>query len=174
MVFRLARRAERVVGVELSPRHVAWAERRPERTSFGNVTFEVGDAAHLDHHGEGAFDVAVVVLALHEMPPDARAPVLRSLGRVARRVLVVDFTAPMPWNLAGLRNRLLEVGAGPEHFGGYLDFARSGGIDPLVEAAGLARASQVAVDQGTLTVTWAHRPDSPSAGGVEALGEVGA
>ena len=45
-----------------------------------------------------------MVLVLHEMPAEARTPVLREVTRVAKRLLCLDYRVPMPWNLAGALN----------------------------------------------------------------------
>lgn len=157
LLFLLAPRVREGLGVELSPAHVRWAERERARRGLDQLRFEVGDAGRLDLP-DGAFDVATIVLAVHEMPPEARAPVLAELGRVARRVLIVDWATPMPRNFAGMRNRSLELGAGPEHFRHYLDFQRRGGLDPLLVEAGLGIEAQHAVDQRTIRVVSAKLP----------------
>lgn len=145
----LAAQGCEVVGVDLSPKQIAQA-RRTRASGAERLRFETGDVAHLTGHDSGGYDVAVVTLALHEMPPKARPHVLRELARVAREVHVVDFMVPMPWNAAGLRNRTLEVLAGPEHFGGFRDFVRRGGLPPLVREAGQTVLEERAMDAGTL------------------------
>jgi len=149
---RLAEAGRRVVGVELSPAHVRHARRRAQAAGLPErrLRFELGDVAALPMPDEGAFDVAVIVLALHEMPADARGPVLRRLTEVARRVAVLDFATPMPWNLAGARNRLAEVGAGPEHFAAYRDYQARGGLRRVADDAGATIASSRLVDGETL------------------------
>lgn len=157
LAARLGERGCTVLGVDLSPRQAEWAMSHRGREG---LSFEVGDASHLDHLADHSFDVATIVLALHEMPSAARVPVLRSLGRVAERVLAVDFSIPMPWNLAGLRNRGFEIGAGPEHFRGFLDFARRGGLAPLAARAGLLIQGERRFDSGTMVWMWLSRPAS--------------
>ena len=150
VALRVAPRCERVLGVDLSPRMIAAAERERLARGEARAAFRVGDVARLDDIADASFDLAVIVLALHEMPTEARVHVLRSLARVARRVLVADFAAPMPWNLAGLRNRALELGAGREHFAGFRDYQRRGGLSPLAAAAGLAVVKERRIDAGTM------------------------
>ncbi len=96
--------------------------------------------------------MATIVLALHEMPSSCRGAVLGALVRVARLVMVVDFSAPMPWNLAGLRNRGMEVAAGVEHFAAFWDFSRRGGLPSLFASVPAAVVSQRRIDAGTLHV----------------------
>lgn len=153
LAFLLARRASEVVGVDLAPRMVAYAERRRQRDGVANLRFVAGDVSEaLADHPEGHFDAATLVLALHEMPTAARGPVLRELCRLARRVECVDFRIPMPRNLAGLRNRFFEVAAGPEHFRAFRDFKARGGVFGVAEEAGVTCAHVRDIDSGALTV----------------------
>jgi SAM-dependent methyltransferase len=146
---KMAASGRDVLGVDLSPRNIAFAQ---SRGGSGGLSFSVNDVSQLDAHDDEAFDVATVVLALHEMPHACREPVLRELGRVARRVMVVDFNAPMPWNAAGVRNRAMELAAGSEHFNAFRDYSRRGGLPALIEAAGLQLESERLIDSGTLRV----------------------
>lgn len=149
---RLAHEGRTVLGVDLSPRHIEYGRAASDEAGLEptQVRFTVGDVAHLDPPDEGPHDVAVIAFALHEMPRELRRPVLENLTRIARRVMVLDFAAPMPWNLAGLRNRAAELVAGPEHFRSFRDYQRHGGLAPLVD--GLDVESERTIDGGTLRV----------------------
>jgi SAM-dependent methyltransferase len=60
--FPLARRVGpggRVVGIDLAPPMVAWAERAAEKQSLTNVTFEVGDAEDLSVFADGSFALVI-------------------------------------------------------------------------------------------------------------------
>ena len=146
---KLMRNGRQVVGVDLSPRNIDYARRQ---TRGENPRYELGDVTRLDAFSSAQFDVATVVMALHEMPQAARVPALRELARVARKVVVVDFAAPMPRNFAGLRNRVVEFAAGREHFGAFRDYSRRGGLARLVPDAGLAVEWERTIDSGTLRV----------------------
>lgn len=54
-----------LAGVDLSPRHIEYAR---GHTGSSSAEFRVGDVAELSVPPEGRYDVAVIVLALHEMP----------------------------------------------------------------------------------------------------------
>jgi ubiquinone/menaquinone biosynthesis C-methylase UbiE len=152
--LQLARAGRRVVGVDLSPRHIEWARSHAEQAGLGpdRLRFELGDVAQLEPPKEGRFDVAVIVLSLHEMPDGARAPVVATLARVAKRVMIVDFTAPMAWNLAGVRNRTAELVAGPGHFAAFRSYSRNGGLEPLIGLDDLTVERDRTIDSGTLRV----------------------
>ena len=55
---------------------------------------------------------ATICMALHEMPKIFRAPILREMGRVSKRVIAVDYSVKMPVSLAKFRNLFLEFFAG--------------------------------------------------------------
>jgi len=153
LALRMAAQAREVVGVDHAPAMVAYAERRRARAAVANVSFVAGDAASaLAARPDGDFDVATLVLALHEMPAAVRGPVLRELCRLATRVVCLDFRVPMPRNFAGLRNRFFEVAAGRQHFRAFRDFTGRGGVPGIAEAAGLRWEHQRDVDAGSLTL----------------------
>jgi hypothetical protein len=86
------------------------------------------------------------------MPRIFRAGVLRELGRVAEHVIVVDYAAEMPWNFSGIRNRILEISAGSEHFANFRDFRMEGGLHSLVNDANLSIQSSKLIDSRNLLV----------------------
>jgi SAM-dependent methyltransferase len=138
LALRLAQTAAEVVGVELSPAMVAYANRRLAMARTSNVSFVLGDAsAALASRPDGAFDAATMVLVLHEMPAKARPGVLREAARLAGRVLCFDYSVPLPRSATGLLYRGLELAAGLEHFRGFRDFCARGGTEGIAASAGL-------------------------------------
>jgi ubiquinone/menaquinone biosynthesis C-methylase UbiE len=159
MVWRLAPKAKEVVGVELSPAMVRFANERLSAGPRTHVSFVLGDVTRaLADRPDDHFDVATMVLVLHEMPVEALAPVLREVARLARQVLCVDFRAPMPWNRAGVRNRLLEIAAGLDHYRAYRAFQRVGGVPGAAREAGLVYELVRPVDAKTMEMGIVRRP----------------
>jgi len=157
LALRLAESGRTVVGVDLSPKNIEFARRRAEGVAPDSLRFEVRDVSTLDLPEDGPYDLATVILALHEMPDDARVSVLAALLRIAERVMVVDFAVPMPWNLAGARNRTMELAAGLEHFTAFRSYTRAGGLDTLVTTCGARTESSRTIDSGTLEVAVLRR-----------------
>jgi SAM-dependent methyltransferase len=165
LAWRLAPRAGAVVGVELSPAMVDYANGRIAERSVSNVSFVVGDASTaLAPLPDAHFDLATLVLVLHEMPTEAQAPVLSEVTRVARRLLCVDFRAPMPWNVAGIRNRVLEMAAGREHYRAFREFQRRGGSRGAAERAGLSFERVRLIDARSMEARACPRRDTPGLG----------
>jgi SAM-dependent methyltransferase len=135
LCFELAQRKNcRVVGVDLSPRMIEFAERRNRQ---GTVRFVLGDAADLTGLGLGAFDYATVMFLLHEVPGPAQIEVLKQALRAARRVVVMDSRVPLPWNVHGIGLRIVEVSGGGEHYRLFADYLAGGGLDGALKAAGM-------------------------------------
>jgi len=152
LALQLAERCREVVGVDLSPRQIKQARRAAGKRGMNNVSFVVGDVAHLDQFNDQEFECASLVMAVHEMPPDLRAGVIRELLRVAGKLTIVDFKTPMHWNWAGIRNRFMELAAGFRHFGYYRDYAGSGGLAAVLDTAGARLLEEKITDRGNISI----------------------
>ena len=132
----LSRRAGRVLGFDLNPGSVECAQNRiPQGT--GNLSFVEADARNLPFVSDGEFDYATITLALHEMNPSNRIPVLKELSRTARNLLVADYSSPLPSTFPGWFTRMIEKMAGKEHYAGFCDYQDAGGLDSIIQDAGL-------------------------------------
>jgi ubiquinone/menaquinone biosynthesis C-methylase UbiE len=159
LVWRLAPKAQEVVGIELSPAMVDFANQELGRRGLPNVSFVLGDVTRaFADRPDDHFDLATMVLVLHEMPTSAQVPVLIEVSRVARQVLCVDFRAPMPWNGAGLRNRFFEIAAGIEHYRAFRAFQRVGGTPGAAREGGLTYELIRPVDARTMDMGLVRRP----------------
>jgi ubiquinone/menaquinone biosynthesis C-methylase UbiE len=154
LAVHLAGEGRTVVGMDMSPRHIAFARRAARSAGFPeeSLRFEVGDVARLEVAPEERYDLAIVVLALHEMEPHIRLQVVTALARSARRVMLVDFNTPMPRNVQGLMNRMTEALAGIHHFRAFQDFTRRGGLSSLVAEAQLVVEKDEEIGSGTLRI----------------------
>jgi len=86
IALALAKSAGTVVGVDLSPRMIAVAQKNAVRSSLKNVSFEVGSAYEL-HAGADTFDAVVMSNLLHVIERPGRAlldarRVLKKEGRL--------------------------------------------------------------------------------------------
>lgn len=159
----IARTGRTVVGVDLSPRHIEYARQRAVRAGFGSdqLRFEVGDLREVDSPASSPYDVAVIVLALHEMPTDMRPAVVARLAGVAEQVMIVDFAAPLAWNSSGLKKRAAELAAGPSHHAAYRDYQSSGGLDTIIDQAAVTTITDRTIDSGTLRVATVSTRQNP-------------
>jgi SAM-dependent methyltransferase len=63
----------RVVGIDLAPPMVAWAERAAEKLTITNATFQVGDAEDLSGFADGSFDRVISNFGVIFAPSPERA-----------------------------------------------------------------------------------------------------
>ncbi len=133
----------RVVGVDLSLRMLTFAR---QSNPFPDVTLVHGDAGDLPQFPDGSFDYATVLMVLHELTMTDRVRILREALRLARNVVVIDSTAPLPWNVGGIGIRVVERVLGYDHNPNFKDFLAAGGILRVVREC----ASPIAVDQRTI------------------------
>ncbi len=91
--FAFARKGAQVVGIDLSEAMLAVARRKNRCPS---LAFRQADATELPF-ADGAFDIACISFALHEMPKTVRERTLREMARVTKvegTILVVDYGLP--------------------------------------------------------------------------------
>src|SRR5262249_13179483 len=79
---RFARRGATVTGVDANAPIIERARRREAREPLG-ISYQVGDAAHLGHLDDGAFDLVICNMALMDIGDAAGA--FREVARVRRR-----------------------------------------------------------------------------------------
>ena len=150
--LRLACTAREVVGVDHSAAMLAQAEQRRARAGVENTRFLEADFGRGTGLADGSFDLAVMVMVLHEMPHPVRLSALAELSRLAKQVLLVDFVIPQPWSRQGVRNRLFELAGGRRHHRGFRDYWARGGFPVIAAEAGLPAKEVRRIDAGTLAL----------------------
>lgn len=128
-------------GIDLSAAMIDAAARR----GGPNVRYVQGSAYDLPFP-DGAFDAAVLSLALHEHTEAERTRMVAEADRVVRpagHLILADYTRPHPasWHLPWHIIRAVEAIAGPEHHAGFLDFVAQGSLRGLLERYGLCAES---------------------------------
>jgi SAM-dependent methyltransferase len=127
----------RVVGVDLSLRMLDFARKAARSAEIAFLHLDALDLVGIADH---AFDVATILLLVHELPLEQRVRVLGEARRVARAVLIIDAAAPLPWNGGALGIRAVEYTFGHAHYRHFRDFLARGGIDGLLAECGCAGA----------------------------------
>ena len=158
LVFELAKKCESVVGVELSSKMVKHANSRLSRLDqfHDKVSFLHKDATKLSDFEDEYFDYLTISMALHEMPAKIRLEVLKEAKRVAKRIIIADYAAPMPVNIFGIITRTVEFFAGIEHFKSFLDYQKRGGIGTLLEKSQFTILSEKINKKKTIKVVVAN------------------
>jgi len=107
------------------------------------LTFFRADGRSLPF-ADDSYDVAFTSMALHEMEPGSRNPVLREMIRVLKNkgtlmIMDFDFDPKNDWNWASLVIRFIERMAGREHHGHFRDFVGSRGVPQLLKRLNLCK-----------------------------------
>jgi ubiquinone/menaquinone biosynthesis C-methylase UbiE len=124
----------RVVSIDLSLRMLQFAEKS---NRDHNVKFVHQDATDLSDFGDHAFDYAIVLLLMHELPKEKQLLVLSEALRIADKAIIVDASVPLPKNPSGLGVRFVEATFGRDHHGHFRNFLATGGIMAILEGSGL-------------------------------------
>ena len=152
MLERYAAGGCEVTGLDASAAMLAQARRR-----LGpGAHLHLGDAARMPF-ADAAFDLVVMTMVLHEMPPQLRSAVLAEAIRVLDpqgRLLLIDYAAgpwrfPKGWLLKAFVTTV-EALAGAEHFRGYRHFLRHGGLPALARRHELQVAHRRVIGGGNL------------------------
>ena len=137
IVFRLAKKCKRVIGIELSSKMIQYANTQKEKGNYPNVEFIHGDATNLSDTIDQRFDYATTSLVIHEMTVNDRVKAIHEMKAIAEKIIIADYIAPQPKNLWGISNILSEIAAGIDHYGNYRSFIAHKGIDDLLYRCGL-------------------------------------
>ena len=62
---------------------------------------------------------------------------MKELSRTAKYLLLADYSSPLPVTFAGWFTRMIEKMAGKEHYAGFCNYQEAGGLDVIIENAGL-------------------------------------
>ncbi len=152
LVFDIAEGCNHVTGVDHSVGMINYANKEKVNKGLTNVTFVHADAGNLSLYQDHIFDYAIISMAIHEMPQAIRLPVLREASRIAKEVFIADYMIPMPINKSGMIFQYLEYSAGYDHLRNFLNFRDNGGLDDLLEKAGLIIEEDITEYQGTIRI----------------------
>ncbi len=155
LAFELSRRCKRVVGADLSPRMINFANRQKLTHKASNVEFIHADAADVLNVGE-QFDYAVMSFILHSVTLKEEIAIINNLRKITRYFIFADYAAPQPKNAIGFIAFLAELAAGGKHFKSYRAFMRNNGLDNLTEQCGLSVKGQITDKTATYKVILAE------------------
>ena len=148
-----------VSGIDLSPSMLGLAEKK-----LGDgADLHLGDASAMPFD-DGAFDLVLGFLTLHEMPLEVRGPVVSEMARVVGsdgRIVFVDFhhgpySFPKGWFYRAIIVPI-EIAAGLEHFKNHRDFLSRKGLPALIDDQGLTVEREKILGGGTMIISVARR-----------------
>ena len=148
----LGNRCSRYLGIDLNPGSVACAQARCKQKGFCHCEFMVADGSSLSFLKDQEFDIGTCTLALHEMQAEKRLLVLKELQRVAKKLIVIDYATPLPHSFAGKGAWFIEKLAGGDHYAGFKDYQRLGGVRTLLKDTGCSIISEKKSLRGIVSI----------------------
>jgi len=137
LAMKLSEKCNKVTGVDISERMIAYANTQKVKLPATNVTFVCEDAAAMETiHGD-QFSFAIMCMCLHGMSGKTRQDVIKNCFSLSQRVILADFISPFPKGIVGIGQILLEIIEGRESFRNFKDWQRNDGIDGFIEQMGL-------------------------------------
>ena len=132
--FNLAKQCKTIVGIDHSADMLyhAYINNR-DYHDYSNVYFLRRDATDLSHFQDNEFDYATIVLMIHAASPESRIWILKEAQRVAKRLIISDFIAPLSFNLSGIVLRITEMIEWSDHFKNFLDYQKNWWIISLLK-----------------------------------------
>lgn len=129
----LAAEGYEVTGVDYSDAMLAEAARRKKR--LRGIRYFRADAKQLPFE-DGVYDVGVLSLCLHENAPEDRPLLLAEAARVARSLVIVDYSHSR--GVLGVLAHIPERMAGSRHYAAFRHFIAHGALEGLLHSTGLA------------------------------------
>ena len=125
----------RVFGIEMSAGMIAAARKKFR----GSLNLSQGNAGRMPYRNQ-TFDLILLSMMLHEIPPNTRTVVLAETERVLKdsgRILIIDYRVGRPNGPMGRLFKsvitLIEMVAGRPHYDNYRNFMKTGGLSPLLK-----------------------------------------
>ena len=109
------------------------------RNKFGirNVSFNICDATNLISFSDNEFEIATMSLALHQFSPALYTSILDEMKRISQKIIIVDYSVPLPRNILGYISKWIEFMAGKDHFRNFKKFHFKGGLEDILKENGI-------------------------------------
>jgi len=141
--FQLAPYCKEVVGIDLSIKNIQVALKNKKLNNSKNVNFFHSSVEDLLKENSFHFDYAVITYVIHEVKPEERLPLIENIKKLADLIIIGDYIVPMPRGFIGYLTGFVEFIAGREHYAGFKDYIKHGGIDYLIKEAGLSKIKEI-------------------------------
>jgi SAM-dependent methyltransferase len=136
-VLKLSAKCKRATGVDISNRMIAYARKQKEKMRATNVTFVCEDASKIGTIHDEQYSFATICYCLHGMSWKVRRDVIKNCYKLSQKAILADFVSPLPKNIVGAGQILLEIIEGREAYRNFKEWQREGGIDGFIKQMGL-------------------------------------
>jgi ubiquinone/menaquinone biosynthesis C-methylase UbiE len=151
-VFEYGRNGITATGIDIDPNMLKIALKNKAKNNLENVSFQQADATTLpfpDCH----FDCASISFGLHDKGRIAREKLVSEMKRIVKpngTLIFVDFQVPLPTNIWALLSRAIEFLVNGDHYRGFKDYLRSGGMNNLINTKHLREVDRVLLKNGLI------------------------
>jgi ubiquinone/menaquinone biosynthesis C-methylase UbiE len=129
LVFCLAPRSKRVVGIDVNENILQHSRRKMRKLEASNVEFIKKDVNEESFFSQNQFDYAILSMVLHQFGLTEANKVLESAKKVAKYIILADFSSPLPDSIAGQGALLIEKIAGGEHYNSFKAYQKKNGLN---------------------------------------------
>ncbi|MBN2281636.1 MAG: class I SAM-dependent methyltransferase [Candidatus Marinimicrobia bacterium] len=136
---QISTRARSITGIDLSASMIKQAK----SLKLANAECLVMDAKNLSQFPDQKFDYATISMAIHQFPRDLAKQILMEMKRIAKSIIILDYTDKMPKDPAGFFVIFIEWLAGREHNGNFRQYLKQGGLDTILEECGLVTENKI-------------------------------
>ncbi|MGQ9798761.1 MAG: class I SAM-dependent methyltransferase [Ignavibacterium sp.] len=134
--FTIADKSKSVFGIDLSTRNIERAKSNLAKIPNDKISFAHSTVADLISQNLH-FDYAVMTYVIHEVNEEERVKLLKEISNVADKIIIGDYLVPKPNGFWTVLNEVVEFAAGSEHYRNYKNYVHNGGLQDLVNKAGL-------------------------------------
>lgn len=137
LAMTLAARAGNVTGIDLDSDLIRYATEQAAKLKTDNINFIVHDAASLSEFADRQFDIAVTSMAIHQFDGNTAVAVLREMKRIAVKVIIADYSCPMPPGFPRAVAYSIERMARGNHWRNFRKYMATGGLEFFTKSADL-------------------------------------
>lgn len=148
----LAKTGRRVVGVDINEVMVDCASKSASKLNLNNIKYHTADGSSLTFIKDKEFDYTTITLALHELNDDLRKQILIEMKRISKHLVIVEYSVPLPKNIAGWGCKHIEMLAGKDHYAGFKDYTQRGGILSIIEELDFKIERQYTAINSSITI----------------------
>lgn len=130
----LADSCSHVVGVDISPKMIRFAEKAKRVGDYPNVEFILkGRTEKLKDCIKRNIDYINLKMIVHEMDEAGRNGLMKEAKEISGNFIITEWVFPQPGNVNGIITNMVEFIAGKEHYRNFRDWCNRGGIDGFLE-----------------------------------------
>ena len=133
LCFELSSKCTLVKGIDNDPVLIYENQKRNRKRGLKNLDFDNMDAQAMTGLNGHQFSASVLSLALHQFPIELSKPIIEEALNNSKRLIIVDYSIPLPENLFGYFAKTIEKKAGGAHYSNFKNYRNKGGLDYFIQ-----------------------------------------